>query len=69
MSQFDPKFSIKMQGRAIARYLGPRDPESIRELFLWCKRERVLGQLQINFSQGGVTDIVLDEVRRMTETS
>lgn len=64
---FDPKFDIKMQGRAIARYLGPRDPESVRSLFEWCKRERVRGQLQINFNQGGVTDIILDEVRRMSE--
>lgn len=67
MSVFDPKFSITMQGRALARYLGPRDPKSIMDLVLWCKRERVRGQLQINFSQGGVSDIVLDEVRRMTE--
>jgi hypothetical protein len=67
MALFDPKFHITMQGRAIARYLGPRDPDSLRELIAWCKRERVRGQLQFNFSQGGISEIVLDEVRRMTE--
>jgi hypothetical protein len=35
---------------------------------MWCKREKVRGQLQINFTgNGGVTDIVLDEKRRMTQ--
>ena len=68
MASFNPEFSIRMEGRAYARYLGPRDPESIRELFLWCKREKVRGQLQINFTgNGGVTDIILDEKRRMSE--
>lgn len=67
MATFNPEFHIRLEGRAIARYLGPRDPESVRDLFLWCKKEKVRGQLQINFSQGGVTDIVLDEKRRMTE--
>lgn len=66
---FNPEFSIRMEGRAYARYLGPRDPNSIRDLFEWCKREKVRGQLQINFTgNGGVTDIILDEKRRMTET-
>ena len=67
MAAFNPKFSIKMEGRAYARYLGPRDPDSLSQLVDWCKREKVRGQLQINFTgNGGITDVVLDEKRRMT---
>lgn len=67
MSDFNPEFTVKMEGRAIGRYMGPRDADTLLELILWCKRVKVRGQLQINFSQGGVSDVVLDEVRRMTE--
>lgn len=68
MASFDPQFSIKMEGRAYARYLGSRDETSLAQLISWCKKEKVRGQLQINLTgNGGISDVILDEKRRMTE--
>lgn len=66
---FTPEFSLKMEGRCYARYLGPKDPDSIRELYDFLRREKWRGQLQINMvGNGGVNDIVFDEVRKITDS-
>ena len=70
MSVFDSKqFEVKLQGHAIAKWLGKKDAATLAQLFSLCLKEKWRGRLEINFpGNGGVTDVVFTEVRRMTET-
>lgn len=63
----DPQFEVKLQGHAIARYLGEKDDASLSALLRFFRREKWRGQLVINWpGNGGVNDIVFTEVRRAT---
>lgn len=63
-----PEFDIKLQGRAIARYKGPKDHQSVNRLIDFFRKEQWRGKLTMDFTgNGGISDIVFDEVRRATE--
>lgn len=64
---FSPEFTIRTEGHSHAHFSGPRDPDSIRALYEFLRREKWRGQLLISFAgNGGVTDIIFHEVRRAT---
>jgi len=66
---FKPEFDVKLQGHAVAKYLGPKDAISIAKLFEYLRTDRWRGQLVINFpGNSGVNDIIFTEVRRMSES-
>jgi hypothetical protein len=67
---FDTKqFSVRLQGHAIATWLGPRDNATIGRVLDLIRREKWKGQLQVDFGgDGGVSSIIFTEVRRMVET-
>lgn len=50
-----------VSSRAIARYIGPRDPLSIACLYQFLLANKWRGQLLINVSDGGTTEIIFDE--------
>lgn len=67
LPSFTPEFTIKTEGHSHAHFSGPRDPDSIKSLYEFLRRERWRGQLLISFAgNGGVTDIIFHEVRRAT---
>lgn len=70
MSLFDSKqFKVKLQGHAIATWEGPKDTDTLSKLLELIRTEKWRGQLQVNYAgNGGITQIVFTEVRRMTET-
>ena len=67
---FKPEFDVRLQGHAVAKYLGPKDAISIAKLYEFFRREKWRGQLIMNFpGNGGVNgDIIFTEVRRMSES-
>ncbi len=63
---FDPEFDIKLQGHAIAKYLGPKD--DVGKLHEFFRHEKWRGRLIVDYpGNGGVNDITFDEMRRMSE--
>lgn len=68
MADFKPEFDVKLQGHAIAKYLGPKDSASLSALLDFFRKEKWRGQLQVNFpGNGGINDLSFTEVRRMVE--
>lgn len=66
--EFKPEFDVKLEGRAKAKYIGPKDTTTLARLLDFFRAEKWRGKLEINFpGNGGVNDVVFDEVRRMTE--
>ncbi len=63
------QFAIQPHGqRTIARYIGPRDPESIHALYISIRRAGWRGMLGMNFGgDGGVTDITFTDDKRLVE--
>lgn len=67
MSAMNPEFNIKMEGRSYAHFTGPRDPETMKGLYEFLKREKWRGSLTIHFAgNGGVTDVIFEEVKKMS---
>ncbi len=65
---FDPEFDVKLQGHAIAKYLGDKSAANVAQLYQFFRGKKWRGKLEINFpGNGGVNDIVFTEVRRATE--
>ena len=65
-----PEYSTKMEARAFTHFKGLRDPESIKLLIEWLKREEWRGILRVTFvGNGGINDTIFEEVRRITEVS
>lgn len=65
---FDPEFDVKLQGHAIAKYLGDKSAANVAQLYQFFREKKWRGKLEINFpGNGGVNDIVFTEVRRATE--
>ena len=59
---FDPKFDVKMDAQATAKYLGPKDDNSLSDLISFFRKERWRGALVINWpGNGGVNDVVFTE--------
>ena len=69
MSVFDSKqFDVKLQGHAVATWLGAKDDPTLARLLELIRKEKWRGQLQVNYTgNGGVTNVVFTEVRRMVE--
>ena len=60
--EFDPKFDVKMEAQAIARYVGPKDDSSLGKLVAYFRREKWRGALVINFpGNTGINDVVFTE--------
>lgn len=60
--EFEPKFEVKATGHVFAEFVGPKNAESMGNLFDWLKRNKWAGALQINFTgQGGVNSVVFAE--------
>jgi len=67
LNGYAPEFSIKMEGRSYAHFTGQRDAETIKKLYEFLKRENWRGRLMIHFAgNGGVTDVIFEEVKKMT---
>ena len=74
MSPFDPKCDVKLQGRAIAHYRGPKTPKDpeydnhIGRLHEYLLRNHWQGHLEINYTgNGGVQDVLFTEIKPATE--
>lgn len=70
MSPFDSKqFDVKLEGRAIATWRGPKDDATLTQLLALVRREKWKGDLRISYAgNGGVSNVVFDEMKRITET-
>jgi hypothetical protein len=67
MADFKPEFDVKMEGHAIAKYLGPKDDNSLAKLLAFHRSEKWRGQLVINYpGNGGINDVVFTEKKRAT---
>lgn len=59
---FDPKFDVKMEAHAVARYVGPKDDASLAQLLAFFRSERWRGALVINYpGNSGVQDVTFTE--------
>ena len=66
---FKPEFDVRLQGHAVAKYLGPKDAISIAKLYEYLRTDKWRGQLVINLpGNSGVNDVIFTEVRRMSES-
>lgn len=70
MSKFIPEYTLKMEGRALATFSGPKTAEHLSRIFEFVRLEKWRGQLRVDFGgNGGVSNITFDEVRRITRES
>lgn len=67
MIDLTEQFVIHERGKhTLARYTGPRDPESIHSLYIYLRQQQWRGMLNINFTgNGGVTDITFTDDKRL----
>ena len=65
MSPFDSKqFEVKREDQAIARWIGPKDDETIAQLLDLFRREKWKGQLVISMPEMVVvSDVVFTDAR------
>lgn len=62
MIDFTSQFALQRGKHTFARYTGPCDEETIRNLYIFIRRVQWRGQLYINFSgNGGVTNIIFTD--------
>lgn len=62
-----PSFKTKLEGRAYAHFDGPHSGESLKFLVEYLKHENWRGNLRVHFNQGGISDVVFEEVRKATQ--
>lgn len=63
-----PDFTTKLEGHAYARFSGPHNPDSVKALCEFLKKEKWLGNLRVHFNDGGMTDAVFEEIKKMSIT-
>jgi hypothetical protein len=67
---FEPKFEIKLEGHAKAKFVGVKDGATVGQLFDYFRANKWKGRFEINFpGNGGVNDIIFTEVRRAVEVA
>lgn len=62
-----PSFIVKLEGRAYAHFSGPHSGESLGFLCEYLKQEKWLGNLRVHFQNGGITDVVFEEIKKATK--
>jgi hypothetical protein len=61
-----PEFTARLEGRAYAHFKGPHTPASLSFLCEYLKHEKWLGNLRVHFQNGGITDVVFEEIKKAT---
>lgn len=67
MIDLKTQFSLQPHAnRTLARYTGPRDPESIHLLYIFLRQQQWKGMLNICFTgNGGITDITFTDDKKL----
>ncbi len=61
------QLDFKMDARCVSRWKGAKDSKTIAELFDYFRTEGWRGEMRIGFpGNGGVSEVLFDEVRRAT---